>query len=87
MPQAGAFVLELLYVSPKGLELADLTAKGDVVMNQFCRSEVPLCDVFPTPLAYLTPIAVNQINLVTVNLTENPGILRTPSCPVKPILK
>lgn len=86
-PQACAFVAELLYESPKGLQLSDPTAKNSVVMNQTCRCIVPLYDKFPTPLVHVTPDAVAQVNLVTVNLTKRASIVRTPMCPVNPILK
>ena len=56
-------------------------------MNQLCRFEVLLCDIFPTPLAHLTPIAVAEVNLLTVQLTEDLSVQRTPLCPVKPALK
>jgi hypothetical protein len=56
-------------------------------MNQLCRLKVLLYDIFPPPLAHLTPIAVAEVNLVTVQLTEDLSMVRTPLCSVKPVLK
>jgi hypothetical protein len=56
-------------------------------MNQLCRLKVLLCDIFPPPLAHLTPIAIAEVNLVTVQLTEDLSVVRNPICPVKPVLK
>jgi hypothetical protein len=85
--QSGFLDLEITYGSPFLLQCSELVAKGYVVMYQLCPFEVFLCEILPTPLRHLTPVAVPHVNLVTIQLTKDLSVVITPLSPVKLVLK